>query len=184
MTKLYFFYFIFGACIALNLSAQDAKPTENTALKSLKNLGFYVYDKPLDLPQISLTNIDGKIMSNKDFSGKIVFLNFWATWCPPCRSEMPSIETLNSKMKNENFSIIAVNVSEKKQTVSKFITTNKYTFPIYIDENGILSRTFATRGIPITYILNKNGKIIAVRPGAMFYDDGNLIKIFKELANE
>ena len=97
---------------------------------------------------------------------------------------MPSIERLNKEMDGKNFKIVAVNVGQSKKEVADFIEKHKYTFPIYLDERGTVSAAFASRGIPITYVINKEGKIIAVRPGAMEYDQPELIKAFKDLADE
>ena len=118
-----------------------------------------------------------------DFTGNITLLNFWATWCPPCRAEMPSIERLYKKMSGTNFRIVAVNAGEHRTQVSSFIEKNKYTFPIYLDESNAVSSIFAARGLPSTYLVNKEGKVIAARIGAMEYDQAELIKLLKELAD-
>ena len=97
---------------------------------------------------------------------------------------MPSIDRLHKAMQGTKFQIIAVNVGERSTQVSTFIDKNKYAFPIYLDETGILSSKFAARGIPATFLLNKEGKIFAVYVGAMEYDKDGLIKLFKELADE
>lgn len=151
---------------------------------ALSSFGFYVYDKPSDFPEVTIPALKGGSVNNKDFIGKISLVNFWATWCPPCRAEMPSIDRLHKAMQGTKFQIIAVNVGERSTQVSTFIDKNKYAFPIYLDETGILSSKFAARGIPATFLLNKEGKIFAVYVGAMEYDKDGLIKLFKELADE
>ncbi|MGP1444164.1 TlpA family protein disulfide reductase [Treponema sp.] len=157
--------------------------TAGTVSERLASLGFYIYEEPIDLPLTSVAKLEGGSMNADAFKGKITLLNFWATWCPPCRAEMPSIERLYAQTKNSAFQIVAVNVGERQAQVASFIEKNKYTFPIYLDESQQLSSIFAARGIPSTYIVDKNGKVIAARIGAMEYDQQELIKVFKELAD-
>lgn len=96
---------------------------------------------------------------------------------------MPSIERLHKQMSGTKFQIIAVNSGERRSQVASFIEKNKYTFPIYLDESNELSSIFAARGLPSTYLVNKEGKVIAARIGAMEYDQAELIKVLKELAD-
>ena len=171
-----------AASTAVQISA--ARQTNADPAAALSSLGFYVYETPIDLPVTApIPALAGDPVKVSDFSGKITFFNFWATWCPPCRAEMPSIERLYKQMSGTNFRIIAVNAGENRSQVASFIEKNKYTFPIYLDESNALSSIFAARGLPSTYLVNKEGKVIAVRIGAMEYDQAELIKLLKELAD-
>ena len=171
-----------AASTAVQISA--ARQTNADPAAALSSLGFYVYETPIDLPVTApIPALAGDPVKVSDFSGKITFFNFWATWCPPCRAEMPSIERLYKQMSGTNFRIIAVNAGENRSQVASFIEKNKYTFPIYLDESNALSSIFAARGIPSTSLVNKEGKVIAVRIGAMEYDQAELIKLLKELAD-
>ncbi len=163
--------------------AHAASKTGNPAAE-LAQFGFYVYKEPTDIGDFTVTSLSGETISSKDFKGKITMLNFWATWCPPCRAEMPSIERLYAATKGTKFQIVAVNAAERRSQVSDFIGKNKYTFPIYIDENGSLTGAFAARALPTTYFINKEGKFIAYRAGALEYDHPKLIALLKELADE
>lgn len=132
--------------------------------KSVAKVGFEVGEI---LPDFSMTDLNGKTKNLKDFRGKTVMLNFWATWCPPCRAEMPSMETLWNKNKNKDFVILAVSVDrEKTSKVADFIKANKYTFPVFHDTNGKLAQMFLIRSIPTTYILDKSGVILSKKMGA------------------
>lgn len=171
---------------AASTAAQDTATQQTSANMSaaLSSLGFYVYDQPVDLPIAApIPALTGDPVKPGDFTGNISLLNFWATWCPPCRAEMPSIERLYKQMSGTNFRIMAVNAGEKRSQVASFIEKNKYTFPIYLDESNALSSIFAARGLPSTYLVNKEGKVIAVRIGAMEYDQAELIKLLTELAD-
>lgn len=172
------------AAASTTVQTSAARQTNADPIAALSSLGFYVYDTPIDLPVTApIPALAGDSIKVSDFSGKITLFNFWATWCPPCRAEMPSIERLYKQMSGTNFRIIAVNAGENRSQVASFIEKNKYTFPIYLDESNALSSIFAARGLPSTYLVNKEGKVIAVRIGAMEYDQAELIKLLKELAD-
>ena len=172
------------AAASTTVQTSAARQTNADPIAALSSLGFYVSDTPIDLPVTApIPALAGDSIKVSDFSGKITLFNFWATWCPPCRAEMPSIERLYKQMSGTNFRIIAVNAGENRSQVASFIEKNKYTFPIYLDESNALSSIFAARGLPSTYLVNKEGKVIAVRIGAMEYDQAELIKLLKELAD-
>ena len=106
-------------------AAQQPNADPVTALESL---GFYVYDKPIDLPIAApIPGLAGEPVKVSDFTGNITLLNFWATWCPPCRAEMPSIERLYKQMSGTNFRIVAVDAGENRSQVASFIEKNTYT---------------------------------------------------------
>ena len=171
-----------AASTAVQTSAAQQSRTDLSS--ALSSLGFYVYDQPIDLPITApISALKGEPVKVSDFTGKITLLNFWATWCPPCRAEMPSIERLYQQMSGTNFRIVAIDAGEQRAQVASFIEKNKYTFPIYLDESNALSSIFAARGIPSTYLVNKEGKVIAARIGAMEYDQAELIKLLKEMAD-
>ncbi|MGP1577105.1 MAG: TlpA disulfide reductase family protein [Treponema sp.] len=175
---------LFLVCILSCQGKGNAAEQSRNPLKQLESFGFFVYDDPVDVSKLQLKTMDGNAVSLKDFQGSLVFLNFWASWCPPCRAEMPSIERLHNAMQGKNFHIVAVNAGEQQAQVSEFLKKNKYTLPVFLDERGFLTASFASRGIPTTYLVSKEGKMVAVRPGAMEYDQPSLISIFKELADD
>jgi len=148
---------------------------------SLEKLGFYVFPAPVDVGDFTVESAKGGSMSLSKEKGKIVLLNFWATWCPPCRAEMPSIQALWDKRKDKDFAIIAVSVGEQKDTVDKFIADNKYSYPIYLDPTGRLGSAFNASSIPTTYIIGKDGKVIAGTQGGHEYDSPEVIAAFDEL---
>ncbi|MGP1454497.1 MAG: TlpA disulfide reductase family protein [Treponema sp.] len=178
------FILVAVVCMSCFVKKAHANTTSKSKLSDLASYGFYVYEKPMDLVDFNLPSLDGAAaIKPESFTGKIGLLNFWATWCPPCRSEMPSIERLYKAMDKEKFIIAAINVGETQTTVAEFMQKNSYTFPTYLDEKNTIASILAARGIPITYVINKAGKVIAVRPGAMEYDQPKLMEIFKTLAN-
>jgi thiol-disulfide isomerase/thioredoxin len=149
----------------------------------LEELGFYVFPKPEPLPPFGVQDLNAKAVGVDKLAGKVVLLNFWATWCPPCRAEMPSIEILYKKTRDVAFDIMAVSVAEPKKTVTDFLKGNpQYTFPMYLDESGAASAPFAGRGIPTTFILDKQGRAIAGLVGSRMYDGPEVVSLFRELA--
>lgn len=149
----------------------------------LENLGFYIYQTPVKQKDFVVDSLSGGSFKRSSLQGKIVLLNFWATWCPPCREEIPSIQNLAKTLKGKNFEVMAISVGESKTTVANFVKEKKIEFPIYLDPKRNLSPVYASRGIPTTYVLDKNGDFIAVIIGSTKYDTPEAISIFTELVS-
>lgn len=148
----------------------------------LNALGFHVFKEPIPLPNREVVGLNGAKTAFNSFRGKVTLLNFWATWCPPCRKEMPSIQRLHDLMKGTEFSIAAISVGETAKDVKAFIDKEGYSFPVFMDESGALGGEFASQGIPSTYIVNKEGFIVAGTVGSREYDDPALVDLLKELS--
>jgi thiol-disulfide isomerase/thioredoxin len=116
--------------------------------------------------------------------GNITLLNFWATWCPPCKQEIPTIQKLHDTMKGQKFEIMAVDLGESAPTVKGFLDENKISYPVYLDPKNSLASLYASRGIPTTYILDKSGKFIAGIIGTFDYSNPQFVSMMKELASK
>jgi peroxiredoxin len=112
-------------------------------------------------PDFTLPGAEGNKLSLKDFRGKIVFLNFWATWCVPCREEMPAMEKLYQEFKDKNFVVLAVNVKDRKQEALNFIKELRITYPIAIDPEGQVGLLYGAWGLPTTYLIGPKGEGLA-----------------------
>lgn len=113
-------------------------------------------------PDFSLPSLDGKKkISLKDFRGKLVFLNFWATWCEPCRGEMPAMEKLYQEFKENNFVVLAVNVKDRKGDATGFVKELKLTYPVAFDPEGQVGLLYGAWGLPTTYLIGPNGEGLA-----------------------
>lgn len=124
--------------------------------------------KKIKAPDFTLKDFDGKDVSLSDFKGKKVFLNFWATWCPPCRGEMPDIEKIYQENKdNKDFVIIAVNLGEDKGTVKNFMEQNKYNFKGLLDTNQNAGSLYNITAIPTSFFIDSDGYAVKMRRGAM-----------------
>lgn len=134
-----------------------------------------------DPVRINLKDMNGKNISLSDFKGKIVFLNFWTTWCPTCRIEMPSMEKLHQKLKNKDFAMVTINLQESASQVKAFFEEFKLTFTALLDSTGEVSALFGIRSIPTTYILDKTGRIIGLVSGPREWDSKAAIALFENL---
>jgi len=105
----------------------------------------------------ALKELNGQTVRLSDQKGKVVFLNFWATWCPPCREEMPSIQRLHQRLGNTDFIILAVSLDQGD--IRSFVKKGNYSFKILLDPKGEIGRKYGVTGIPTTYIIDKNGAI-------------------------
>ncbi|AHC14522.1 TlpA family protein disulfide reductase [Salinispira pacifica] len=155
--------------------------TREQALAALRNIGMTVFDEAVEAPDFTLNYLNGDEVSLSDFRGKVVFLNFWATWCGPCRVEMPSMNDLYADLKNEDFVLLAVNQQEEPSVVSDFVDKEGYDFPILMDRNGRTSYQYGVRGIPTTYIIGPDGNVIAGKVGTHIYDGEQYRSLFRQL---
>jgi len=112
-------------------------------------------------PDFTLPSLVGNPVRLSNYRGKVVFLNFWATWCPPCREEMPSMESLYQRLKGRDFEMLAVSIDTKgADRVQSFVATYVLTFPVLLDPNKKIYRLYGLTGVPETFIIGKNGDII------------------------
>ena len=123
-------------------------------------------DDRVQIDNFEMTLLDGTKTSFEEYKGKKILLNFWATWCGPCVGEMPAFQKLSEEYPDE-LVILAVNCSEDKDTVQKFIDNNGYTFPIVLDTDGAIQTMFGgIYSIPVTVIIDEDGYIVASHVGA------------------
>jgi len=113
----------------------------------------------LQAPDFTLPDMNGKMVSLKDFRGKVVFLNFWATWCKPCEEEMPSMRALYEGLKGQPFEIVAVNLDKDSPPVAAFAKKYRINFIVLRDAGGKIKELYKTTGVPETFIIDQNGVI-------------------------
>jgi len=132
---------------------------------------------------IHLKDLDGRMVRISDFKGKIVFLNFWTTWCPACRIEMAAMEKLHQRLKNKDFVMMAINLQEPASQVKAFLKKHKLTFTSLLDSKGKIGLRFGIRSIPTTFILDKNGGMIGKVLGGREWDSDKSTALFEHLMN-
>lgn len=118
-------------------------------------------------PDFTLKTLDGRTVSLSDFRGKAVLINFWASWCMPCRVEMPAIERAYRRYRAEGFEVLAIDIEETPETVQDFVNELGLTFTVLLDEDGTVAQQYFVRGIPTSFFLDRQGYVVASHLGAM-----------------
>lgn len=132
-------------------------------------------------PDFTLEDLDGVARKLSDYRGKVVLLNFWATWCPPCRREMPSMERAWLQVKDEDIVIVAVDVGEDVDTVYTFLADYPVSFPLLLDEQAEVVRKYPVRGLPTSYVIDPDGRLIYQAVGGREWDDPQILDQLREL---
>ena len=134
-------------------------------------------------PDFQLEDTAGNRVALADLRGKVVLVNFWATWCPPCRAEMPSMEKLNQAMVGEDFVMLAINVEENgRDTVAAFLKQASHSFSVLLDEQGVVQNRYGVYRFPETFVITKAGIIDDKVIGAIDWAHPETIEYFKDLA--
>lgn len=160
-------------CLCIMLFASRIFAQNDEAATTILKAGDY-------MPAFTVQSISGKTFSSTDLNGKVVLINFWATWCPPCRAELPLLQkNIYDKLKDKNFAVLAISRGEVKDTVQKFIEKNKYTFPVYLDHNKKVYELFASKYIPRNFVIGKDGKIKLASVGFKQEEFDEMIKLIQ-----
>jgi len=138
--------------------------------------------KSVKAPDFVLSTLDGRKVSLKDLRGKAVFLNFWATWCPPCVVEMPSMEALHKRFKGKGLVVLAVNDAENVNKVGSFIKKRGYTFHVLLDSDGLVTDgSYRVVGLPTTYLIDSNGMVVGKAEGVRAWDSPESFRLMEEI---
>ena len=156
-------------------------------LLQTKDSSFKLSGKPLPgksvpAPDFTLPGLDGQMVRLSDYRGKVVLLNIWATWCPPCVDEMPSMEKLYQTLKGEGFEILAVSMDESGvQTVRPFMEKHKLNFPALTDTEGAVKSLYQTTGVPESFVIDKDGIIVEKIIGPRDWASPGAVRFFRNL---
>jgi thiol-disulfide isomerase/thioredoxin len=133
----------------------------------------------------TIMNTKGVQLSFSDFKGRVVFLNLWATWCGPCRAEMPGIQNLFSKINGDTIQFVMLSIDHDNALtkVESYIQKNNYSFPVYIPTSSI-PEMLRVPSIPTTFIIDKEGNILMKEIGTRNYDTKRMVKYLHELARK
>lgn len=110
-------------------------------------------------PTLDLLTLNGAPVSLADFRGSVVLVNLWATWCPPCRQEMPTLQTFYDQYKDKGFVLIAIDQEETREVVQPFVEELGLTFPVWLDKDYLAQKEFKTMNLPSSYVVDRNGQV-------------------------
>lgn len=149
----------------------------------LKSIGLI---KPVinRAPEFSLRELNGNVAGLSGYRGKIVLLNFWATWCSPCRDEMPSMEQLSRNFGGQGLAVIAINQRENAALVARFMKNHNLNFSTLLDVDGRVAASYRVYGIPVSYVIDSDGQAIGMKSGSMDWASPRVVDIFRELVDE
>lgn len=137
-------------------------------------------DKP-KAPEFSLKDIDGNLHRISDYKGKVVVVNFWATWCPPCRAEMPSMQRAWEQLREEDIMMLAIDVGEEEDAILEFMASYPVDFPMLLDTESTVSEAWKVKGLPTTFVVDQWGRKVYRAIGGREWDAPNLLKKVRAL---
>jgi peroxiredoxin len=176
-------------CFLIQASSAEAffhNKNENTSVAEdyFKKLGIDKSEKRILARDFTLEDLSGKRINLKSFRGKVVFLNFWATWCIPCRQEMPAMEKLHREFKKAGLEVVAVNFRETRKEVGKFFDELGLTFTSLLDKEGKVSEEYGAWSLPLSYFINRKGEFVGKAVGSREWDSQDARIFFRELLAE
>lgn len=132
-----------------------------------------------EAPDFALKDLAGNVVRLSNLKGKPVLVNFWATWCPPCKEEMPAIEKAYQKYRDLGWVFLGLDMKEDAATVSKFVKDGKYSWTFLLDSDGHAAASYLVTGVPESYLVDRNGLVQDFKIGGMSYQefDSKLAKI-------
>lgn len=157
-----------GLALILALVVTGCSGASQASVKRGVSQGSYALDFTLEAP-------DGSESSLSDYGGSVVLVNFWATWCPPCRAEMPSMQRAWKEVAGEDILILGVNVGEDAGTIDEFIRQVPVEFPLPMDRNSTVVQTWPMRGLPTTFVVDPDGRLAYRAEGEREWDDPALL---------
>lgn len=135
-----------------------------------------------EAPNFNFPDLNGKKVSLSDHRGKVVLVNIWATWCPPCRQEMPSMQRLYATFKGDNFEILAVSIDSKgREVVAPFMRNMNLTFPALLDPKETIKPVYRITGVPESFIIDKDGVLVEKIIGPINWATPEVFFFFRDL---
>ena len=136
-------------------------------------------------PRFSLRNLKGNMEGLDDHLGKVIVVNFWATWCVPCIKEMPSFESLYRRYRSQGLTLLAVSLDKGDSTkVQEFADKHKLSFPILLDTKGVAEKLYPSFSIPFTYVIDKQGRVVARVDGAKNWESSETFEAVEHLLKQ
>ncbi|MEJ2592461.1 MAG: TlpA disulfide reductase family protein [Candidatus Thiodiazotropha sp.] len=138
--------------------------------------GLTPLPEPVPAPAFTLSGLDGRSHALADYAGRVVIVNFWASWCPPCRAEMPSLNRAWAKLQGKGVAMLAINAAEDRAAVAAFVGDHPIAFPVLLDSDGEAGTRWAVKGLPTTFVIDRAGRIVYRAIGDREWDDPGLLE--------
>ena len=161
-----------------------AAPGDRELADRMQELGFQLPSRSVQAVDFDLADLAGEVHSLQGYRGSVVFLNFWATWCGPCRVEMPDLQELHDEIGDAaEFTMLAINLQEDAAQVRRFAAELELSFQILLDSSGETSAAYGARTLPMSYIIDKDGSILARIIGVREWAAPEFAELFRALTN-
>jgi len=152
--------------VAVLMTAVNLAAAERPALLELiKALNLSGYASPMQPPEFRGLVTDGQQLSLRELSGRVVLVNFWATWCLECRSEMPVFERLHREFSGQGLAVVGINAREGAATIREYAKELGLTFPLILDPKGTMNAAYGVIGLPTTFLIGRDGRPVALAVG-------------------
>jgi len=169
---------VFVFCV-LQLALSNAASAHDP---SQHGFALVTFERAFPAPDFELPDLKGKVRTLASYHGQYVLLNFWATWCPPCLAEMPSMEKLHRKFSKRQFTVVAASSDkEGASAVQPYIDKLGVTFPVLLDVNQKMARVYGAKDLPLTFLINPRGQVIAAAKGSRDWGSAQAIEVVGEL---
>ena len=133
-------------------------------------------------PDFTLTDLQGRSYTLSQLRGKVVIVNFWASWCPPCRAEMPSMEQLHRQLSGQGLVMLAINIEKDgRRIVPQFLAANPHSFPVLLDDQEVVQRRYGVNRFPESFVIRKDGVIDDKIIGAIDWAEPRTVAYFRDL---
>jgi peroxiredoxin len=158
-------YGVAGVIVALMTAFNVLAAGQPAVAELLKRLSLSGYPSSTRPPEFSGLTADGKIVSLANLLGRVVVLNFWATWCPECRPEMPAFEQLHREFAAQGLSVVGMNAREGTEAIREYAKELALTFPLVLDSKGEINAAYGVIALPTTFLIDSNGQVVALAVG-------------------
>jgi thiol-disulfide isomerase/thioredoxin len=175
--------FLFPLLVGRESLWNQRKPSVASDSNALLEFNVEPFNPPVPAPEFSLPDLAGNRVSLQDYRGKVVLLSFWATWCPPCRQEMPSMQALQSEMSDQGLVVLAANLREEPNDVRAFLKQSQLSLPAVLDKDGKIFERYGGWSLPTSYIIGRNGELLARVVGIRDWESDQTKNLFRKLLN-
>ena len=182
-------FLVGGALFAGGAPEADPREGEEPAGKEsvasqLEAIGVQPISREIQAEPFELATLHGPTVNLESYRGRLVLLNFWATWCAPCVLEMPSMQNLYNTFRDDGLEVVAVNMQESRDVVAAFVREHGFDFHILLDSTGRTAFDYAVRGLPTSYLIGREGELIGAKIGFHLWDEEEILETIRTLLEQ